>query len=511
MGIGHCALTAAQIVTQTASDLTYYVRTTGNDNNDGLSADTALLTVQAAIDKIPKLIKHIVIIDIGEGNFAGFYVTAFTLDKAATLTVKGVLGAPTLTSGTTSGTATGGSTVQLIDSGQSWTVNELRGRLVLVDGNYRAVRNNDATTINFAHAFGSTCSGKAYSILEQKTVFNTNCALTTYRVCVRANVHTRDNLILRDLKLYGVTSGGGLLAIHTAGIYLQRVLATNFSSAGIALQKCSSECNFADCVTMSNNSWGLNTIASRLRNLDRHYSYSDKWPVVVQFGSNCSSGSLVVDSQTDSTGAGLQVANCTIVTLTSLTCEGCAGAGLYAYYSLTIDIPSFTSKTNKAGAWVWSVLHMDFGSVDVQDNTEDGFRVGGFSFIDIDSGTVAGNGGYGFYFNQDSGSTYNRIAHGTLNLMGNITVSSNTLGGILCTNHGVVCVTNVDGSNTGYGLTLRTGASAVVTTDTGITGSSGDVTIDDGYTALTWASDFSADGDQVYNATNGCRIERRDS
>jgi hypothetical protein len=59
-------------------------------------------------------------------------------------------------------------------------------------------------------------------------------------------------------------------------------------------------------------------------------------------------------------------------------------------------------------------------------------------------------------------------------------------------------------------LELETYSHATITTDTGITGSSGDATINDGTTALTWATQFDDDGDIVVNTSNLCMIERRD-
>lgn len=60
----------AQKPSMTTGNLTLYVSTTGNDNNDGLTAGTALRTVQAAINKIPQILRHPVVINIAAGTYA---------------------------------------------------------------------------------------------------------------------------------------------------------------------------------------------------------------------------------------------------------------------------------------------------------------------------------------------------------------------------------------------------------------------------------------------------------
>jgi hypothetical protein len=56
---------------QTTADITYYVRTDGNDNNTGLSnaTDTAFKTWQKALDSLPKVINHTVKIYIADGTY----------------------------------------------------------------------------------------------------------------------------------------------------------------------------------------------------------------------------------------------------------------------------------------------------------------------------------------------------------------------------------------------------------------------------------------------------------
>lgn len=63
---------------------------------------------------------------------------------------------------------------------------------------------------------------------------------------------------------------------------------------------------------------------------------------------------------------------------------------------------------------------------------------------------------------------------------------------------------------TGYGITLDSGATVVMSTNTGITGTTADATMNGGTTDLTWATDLAANGDVVVNVDNDTIIKRSD-
>jgi len=73
----------------TTADLTYYVNaSTGSDSNSGLSAGTALLTIMAAINKIPSVVNHVVTINVAAGTYAEtVVVNGFT--GSGTFTISG--------------------------------------------------------------------------------------------------------------------------------------------------------------------------------------------------------------------------------------------------------------------------------------------------------------------------------------------------------------------------------------------------------------------------------------
>jgi hypothetical protein len=68
----------------------------------------------------------------------------------------------------------------------------------------------------------------------------------------------------------------------------------------------------------------------------------------------------------------------------------------------------------------------------------------------------------------------------------------------------------ITGTNTGYGIDFQGSGQAIVTSNTAVTGGSGDATIDEGNTALDWSTDFGSDRDKVVNLDNLCMIERQD-
>jgi hypothetical protein len=167
--------------------ITLNVSATGSDTGDG-SATKPFGTIQAAIESLAGLkIQAKVTIQVGIGSFPAFslegFRTALTvttnpLSPASTtgLEITGTWVAPTLTSGTLSGTATGGlvnSTAVLTDAGQAWTVNELRGKYVLVGSVYYPIISNAATTITVPNS--NSLSG-AYSIWDHGTIIDSGTA-----------------------------------------------------------------------------------------------------------------------------------------------------------------------------------------------------------------------------------------------------------------------------------------------------------------------------------------------
>lgn len=68
------------LVSETTENLTLYVDAAGNDSNPG-TQDRPFLTIQAAIDSLPKIVRHQVNINVGVGNFSAFAISGFTLNR----------------------------------------------------------------------------------------------------------------------------------------------------------------------------------------------------------------------------------------------------------------------------------------------------------------------------------------------------------------------------------------------------------------------------------------------
>lgn len=176
------------------SALTLYVRSTGADTNDGLTTGTALLTIQAAIDKIPDILEHAISIDIGTGSFAGFILGHKSLNYNGNISITGAMKTATLATGTATGTSTGGSTTTLVHTGQVWTTNDLANRWVYVNSNLYVIASNTSDTLTLVGQAGTTMSGKAYDIQDNDTTLTSNVKL--------AGIHGGDNtLTIQKLKL----------------------------------------------------------------------------------------------------------------------------------------------------------------------------------------------------------------------------------------------------------------------------------------------------------------------
>lgn len=72
----------------TTADITYYVSVTGSDSNDGLTGGTAFKTIQYAIDLLPQVINHTVIINVASGTYGGG-LTIPGFDGKGTLSING--------------------------------------------------------------------------------------------------------------------------------------------------------------------------------------------------------------------------------------------------------------------------------------------------------------------------------------------------------------------------------------------------------------------------------------
>lgn len=445
----------------TVEDITLYVRIVGeggNDTNDCLTVGSACATPQEAMDRIPKRINHAVAVDIGEGSFGPLDVSGFVVAPGNELVVAGTLGdfAPS-SGGKQTGTATGGSTTQCVDAAGGWDVNNLRGTLILVNGEWRVVRNNDATTINLVGPLGATCNGKVYAIEEQKTVITGATALTYGPISASHNVTERNDIVLRDLKVSTGTAAVYLAFTH--GLRLER-MHVNGGTYAFFMQSIVTEARLYDCYAGGVTAGFYVTKCSGITTMERNYAYNN--------------------------GTGFNFAAAMFVTGTDFYADASTGNGFY------ID----------------GLIYAKLGRVQL-DGNDIGLRIWNTPYVDIDGGTIENSTSHGIVLDENDGAS-NKLHGSGLNATGTISINGNGGAGILAKNNSVVGLTNVDGTNTTYGLELQSRSYATITAATGITGASGSATINDGTTALVWATHFDDDGDKAVNIDTGCRIERRD-
>jgi len=178
------------VVTYTVSPdgggLTWYVDVRGNDSNtcrapftDG-GRNGPCRQPQAAVNKIPKMLRHRVTVSIDAGAYNGFLVNGFSYDYGAQqqnggLLFDGVLADSVLASGPATGTATTGSagsgttfgTLNLPDAG--WTVNDLTGRFITTATPTNAgfvVSSNTSDTITVVGTWSAPTASTTFTIQD---------------------------------------------------------------------------------------------------------------------------------------------------------------------------------------------------------------------------------------------------------------------------------------------------------------------------------------------------------
>lgn len=176
---------------QSYATTTLYVDPTGSNTNACTSSGTsACLTLSGALAKLPRFIRHATTINIAAGTYTEpFRVQGFVTGSTAeasdtgTLSITGTLANVTPATGTATGSltgrtaASGGAKEILTDSGQTWTVDDLRGHLLQItggtgSGQYRPIASNTATTISVASPFTTApTAGSTYAIVAPVSIF----------------------------------------------------------------------------------------------------------------------------------------------------------------------------------------------------------------------------------------------------------------------------------------------------------------------------------------------------
>lgn len=140
---------------ETTADMTLYVdQATGSDSNTGL-VGFPLKTIQAAIDRVPKIVKHNVTINVAAGAYTDDVNIYFEILGSKTVLIQGTNWTTfTPATGPATGTFTANDSVHTFTlAGATWTVDDLKGKFLKITSGAKSgirypIANNTATTID---------------------------------------------------------------------------------------------------------------------------------------------------------------------------------------------------------------------------------------------------------------------------------------------------------------------------------------------------------------------------
>jgi len=185
-------VTVQQAGLETTAALTLYVDPVlGADIGACTAAGAAACkTVAGALALVPARVKHNVTVNLASGTYtdATIKVEGFNIDNGVTLTLQGAQIAFTVATGASTGTLTGvtaGSTsttrATVVDSGQTWTTNDLRGRFFRTTSGagtstYYPIISNTATDIVLATNSSNVAVSNTYEIITPGAIFSFTAA-----------------------------------------------------------------------------------------------------------------------------------------------------------------------------------------------------------------------------------------------------------------------------------------------------------------------------------------------
>lgn len=290
----------------------WYVDMRGNDTNSctvpftdgGLNGPCR--QPQAAINKIPKLLKHLATVLLDAGTYNGVHVSGFTADSAAPgdagagLTISGVFVNSTLATGSATGTATAGTAGTLpafgtlTDGAQTLTTDDLVGRIVSItggtgSGQKRIISSNTATVITIVGTWTAPTAGSTYVIQDSASIFNAPAVGGTfgqYIYIANNDLNTKDGaLTISGIRTTGnpvpavqVTDSTNLLISLSQFILPGQVLVLGSTSSVTFRSGGAATVQFSDCYASSalnQGVGGMNTgILSSFRSLWNSFAYA---------------------------------------------------------------------------------------------------------------------------------------------------------------------------------------------------------------------------------------------
>jgi len=500
-----------EYVRTTVADITYYVATTGLDTNDGLTAPTALLTIQEAINRVPKNIKHKVTIEVGAGNFGAFRVSGFSLSTWVgdgtdyQFTIRGAAFIPwTPATGLGSGTSTGGTTNTLIDAGGGWTAHDLRGKWVYVNSEWLIIRDNDATSLETIGISGSTMSGKAYVIQDHSTFINTKVTYAQHGVPGAATAAT-SGCIWLDNNI-------GERSQDSNGIHITRLQINSPATTGRCIHAVTSECTLSYLSVIGTYAIGILVYNTSNICLNRIYTGGTSTNTGVLL-SGITRIAIVSNLFAYGLPTGISILGCGIISVSAyLYADYCTATGISIYAIVYANLSNmYCSYSSSIGIVIRYVTAIFLTTVITNNNTYAGICLYGISYMALTNVTATANK-YGIVLNvTELDITTNTYIFGPIGIVikGTVVLSSNTSYGIVCgANTTARLVATTGTGNGGYGIYAKLGAKVFFTSTTTITGSSGDVKV--GITVGSYAVDFATDQSYINDLSEGTIVKRSD-
>lgn len=243
----------------TTAPLTVYVTATGSDTNACTQVAKPCLTIQRAIDQIPKHPSHPVTVNIGAGTFKGAYIEGFQFQKSqAYLQILGTYVPATLASGVTTGTftsTTAGSGLTWATgtmTGAGWTIDDLRGKLVQITSGptmgimqVAVIVHNTSDTITIPGAWPNGDPGNVnFAIVDWGTRINDGVVRPAYSLGGAASTSTygfyisatsavalvNANMIGLDAIAFDSLTGAGVYHASTSGVQIRHMKFTGLGS-----------------------------------------------------------------------------------------------------------------------------------------------------------------------------------------------------------------------------------------------------------------------------------------
>jgi hypothetical protein len=345
--------------------------------------------------------------------------------------------------------------MDLVDSGQSWTVNELVGMFLMVAGaDTGVIVANTANTLTISAPAGSTMASKAYEIIEPKTTLTGQA---------RADlVLGQDNYV--EFSAFKITPGGSSNGAR-------------FRTAAFRLDK----------IQIVGAQYGVNVGQCSL--------YTNR--IQMTYVANCTQRGLYISES--------------LTQIYSTYVKSCTNHNIYL-----LNCPSTYMLLRSESSGQDGVHLLGCGSAirleDVRsvNNTRHGLFVIGTSRVAASKGDYSGNGEWGIRI--DTGDDGDRYSNSFLSLgswAADVPVGSNGSGGVYAAYGSRCSLYRTTGTNTGpYGLKVAAGSWASIDQSVTVTGATANGNLG-GSADVTWATDLPSNGDSITNVDTSSTIERR--